>query len=103
MACAKSSFPVPLSPNNRIDEVPWAARMARSRAYTKAGLPWFDYSDADAAAVEGAEKLKDLISVANLGAQKGAVPLPGNEGVDVERIIALRKKGAREQVREMPA
>ncbi len=53
--------------------------------------------------MEGAEKLKDLISVANLGAQKGAVPLPENAGVDVDHIIALRKKRAREQVREMPA
>ncbi len=71
--------------------------------YTEAGLPWFDYSDADADAVEGAEKLRSLISVANLGAQKGAAPLPESEGVDIERIIALRKRRAREQVREMPA
>ena len=70
--------------------------------YTKAGLPWFDYSDADAVAVEGAEKLKDLISVANMGAQKGEAPLPENKGVHVERIIGLRKPGS-DQVREMPA
>ena len=70
--------------------------------YTEAGLPWFDYSDGDAAAVEGAEKLKGLISVANLGAQKGAMPLPENESVDVERIIVLWKPGS-DQIREMTA
>ena len=53
-------------------------------------------------AVEGAEKLNGLTSVAEMGKQKGETPLPEDESVDVEQIIALRKQGA-DQVREMPA
>ncbi len=55
----------------------------------------------DAAAVEGAEKFKGLVSVAVMGEQKGEAPLPDNESLDVEQIIALRAAGASE-VREMP-
>ncbi len=51
-------------------------------------------------AVEGAEKLNGLTSVAEMGKQKGETPLPENESVDVERIIGLQKLGA-DQVREM--
>ncbi len=73
-----------------------------AKAYTEAGLPWYDYYGGDAEAVAGAEKFKGLVSVAEMGEQKGETPLPENESVDVERIIALRKAGA-DQVREMPA
>ena len=65
-------------------------------------MPWFSYYGGDAEAVEGAEKLKGIVSVAAMGEQKGETPLPDNEGLDVERIIALRAAGASE-VREMPA
>ena len=71
-----------------------------AKKYTEAGLPWFDYYGGDVEAVEGAEKFKGLIGVAAMGKRKGATPLPENESVDVERIIALRKKGS-ERVREM--
>ena len=64
-------------------------------------MPWFDYYGGDAEAVEGAEKFAKLVSVATMGKQKGETPLPENESVDVERIIALRGKGS-DQVREMP-
>lgn len=56
----------------------------------------------DFGAIAGAEKFKSLMSVAGMGEQKGKTPLPENESADVERIIALRKRGA-DQVREMPA
>ncbi len=67
--------------------------------YTKAGLPWFDYYGGDAKALEETSVLANLKSVMKLGGQKGQTPLPENESVDVERIIALRKKGSQE-VRE---
>ena len=67
--------------------------------YTRAGRRWFDYYGGDAEAGAGAEKLNGLTSVAEMGEQKGETPLPENERVDVERIIALRKQGA-DQVRE---
>ena len=40
--------------------------------------------------MEGAEKLKGIVSVAAMGEQKGEAPLQDNESLDVERIIALR-------------
>ncbi len=70
-----------------------------AKDYTNTGLPWFDYYGGDAEAVAGAEKLNGLTSVAEMGKQKGETPLPENESVEVERIIALRKQGA-DQVRE---
>ncbi len=71
-----------------------------AKEYTEAGLPWFDYYGGDAEAVEGAEKLKGLTSVVEMGKQKAETPLPENASVAVERIIALRKTGS-ERVREM--
>ena len=72
-----------------------------AKEYTEAGLPWFDYYGGDAEALEGADGFKGLISVAEMGEQKGETPLPENESVDVGRIIALRKVGS-DRVREMP-
>lgn len=71
-----------------------------SKKYSESGMPWFDYYGGDAEAVEGAEKFSNLISVAEMGKQKGEAPLPENVSVNVERIIALRSKGSN-QVREM--
>ena len=73
-----------------------------AKEYTNEGLPWFDYYGGDTEAVEGAEKFTKLVSVATMGKQKGESPLPENETVNVERIIALRKIGS-QQVREMNA
>ena len=39
--------------------------------YTKAGLPWFDYYDADKKALKGAAKLAGLDSVAAKKIKKG--------------------------------
>ena len=68
--------------------------------YTRAGLPWFDYYGADAAALEGAEKLGKLVSVTAKGKQLGDMPLPDNESVRVERIVGLRRLGTN-RVREI--
>ncbi len=82
------------------------------KRYTEAGLPWFTYHGGDAEAMTGTNKLRGLVSVAtklrglgsmaSMGGQKGETPLPDNESLEVEHIIALRKAGAG-QVREMPA
>lgn len=71
-----------------------------AKDYTENGMPWFDYYGGDAEAVEGAKKLAKLVSVAAMGKMKSETPLPENESVDVERIIALRSKGSN-QVREI--
>lgn len=71
-----------------------------AKKYTEKGLPWFDYYGGDVKAVEGAEKFTKLVSVATMGKQKKGAPLPDNEPVNVEQIIALRKKGS-DLVREM--
>ena len=72
-----------------------------AKQYTQAGLPWFDYYDRDAVALEGAKRLKDLNSVAEMGEQKREQPLPENRIVEVQRIITLRRKGAPDHVREL--
>ncbi len=44
-------------------------------------------------AIAGTKALKDLKSVAEIGKEKGDVPLPENESVDPDNIIQLRFKG----------
>ena len=69
-----------------------------AKQYTQAGLPWFDYYRGDAEAVAGAEKLKEVASMAQIAKEKGNM-LPENETLDVAHVIRLRNNGAR-QVRE---
>ena len=52
-----------------------------AKQYTDAGLPWFDYYAADLRALEGAEKLARLDSVATKGIKNGKTPLAENESV----------------------
>ena len=71
-----------------------------AREYKRAGVPWFDYYDDRNSAVDAAETLAALESVAELGAAKGDVPLPENESVEVDRVRHVGKKRRPEQVRE---
>jgi hypothetical protein len=71
-----------------------------AKEYAKAGFPWFDYYDDSAKALEGAPALAELKSVAEMGKEKGDVPLPENESVTPERIIELRRKLRKDEVRE---
>jgi hypothetical protein len=71
-----------------------------AKQYAKAGLPWFDYYDDGAAALAGSSKLANLKSVAEMGAEKGDVPLPENASVTPETVIQLRQKLGKNQVRE---
>ena len=70
-----------------------------AKDYTAMGLPWFDYYGGDAQAIAGAEKLKTIKSVVQIGKGQGRGPLPENESVEVEHAIHLRK-GSSKQVRE---
>jgi hypothetical protein len=71
-----------------------------AKQYARAGLPWFDYYDDRAKALDGAPALAGLKSVAELGAEKGDVPLPENESVTPERVVELRRKLKKDEVRE---
>jgi hypothetical protein len=71
-----------------------------AKEYAKAGLPWFDYYDDQAEALAGAPALAGLKSVAELGAEKGDVPLPENESVTPEKVIKLRRNLKKDEVRE---
>jgi hypothetical protein len=68
--------------------------------YTRAGLPWFEYYDADRAALAGAEKLRGLKSVKKLGEEKRQTPLPENASVDPTHVVKLRGARREGQVRE---
>ena len=70
-----------------------------AKDYTEMGLPWFDYYGGDAQAIAGAEKLKTIKSVAQVGKERGRAPLPENESVEVGHTILLRRGGSK-QVRE---
>lgn len=48
-------------------------RAPTARKYTDAGLPWFDYYDADRQALQGARRLADLESVTTRRVRKGQV------------------------------
>jgi hypothetical protein len=71
-----------------------------SKEYKRAGVPWFDYYDDRRTAVDGSEVLAALKSVAELGAEKGDMPLPENESVEVERVRNVGRKKRPDQVRE---
>ncbi|HEY1381611.1 MAG TPA: hypothetical protein VGF55_32740 [Gemmataceae bacterium] len=68
--------------------------------YAKARLPWFDYYDDRATALDGSKQLAGLKSVAELGAEKGDVPLPENESVSPETVVKLRRQLTKDEVRD---
>jgi hypothetical protein len=71
-----------------------------SKEYAEAGLPWFDYYDDNAKALEGSANFKKLKSIKEMAKTKGDQPLPENESVTPERIIKLRRNLKPDQVRE---
>ena len=62
-----------------------------ARQYAEAGLPWFDYYDADHEAIAGAEELAGLKSVKAMGQKLGKSPLPENESSGVP-VVVLKPK-----------
>lgn len=59
--------------------------------YAKAGLPWFDYYDADARALGGSDRLAKTRSVGEMAKDKGDEPLLENVSADVAHVVQLRK------------
>jgi hypothetical protein len=57
--------------------------------YTKAGLPWFDYFDAERKALAGAAKLAGLDSVAATSIKKGEGPVSGNDPIHSLAVTAV--------------
>ena len=68
-----------------------------ARAYTDAGMPWFEYYAADRKALAGARKLAGLDSVASARLKRGDGILAGNEPIPIPQVIHL---GSRSGVRE---
>ena len=67
-----------------------------ARRYTAAGLPWFDYYGGDLKALEGAQKLAGLDSVAVKKLKKGEGVLADNEPVQPKVVKKLGKGKVRE-------
>jgi hypothetical protein len=60
-----------------------------AKDYTKAGLPWFDYYDADANALAGAERFGKVKSLASLTKLAGKAPADVDEPLAVEKVVKL--------------
>jgi hypothetical protein len=71
-----------------------------AQQYTSAGLPWFDYYDADQKALNGSDKLANLKTVKETAEAKRAKVLPDNQTVKVGNLVTLRSGLERHQVRE---
>ncbi len=67
-----------------------------ARSYTDAGLPWFEYYDGDLRALEGAQRLAGLDSVAAKKWKKGQGILAGNDPVRPQLIENLSGTKVRE-------
>jgi len=71
-----------------------------AKEYDRYGLPWFDYYDENAVAVEGSQRLDKLKSIIQMGKEKGENPLPENTSVSAKNIVELKSKLKKDQVRE---
>jgi len=71
-----------------------------AKQYSKAGLPWFDYYDERANAVEGSSVLNKLKSAFGIGKEKGETPLPENESCEPQVTVPLKPKRSPHEVRE---
>ncbi len=71
-----------------------------AKEYTQAGLPWFDYYDDRASALDSSEALSQLKNVIQLAKEQGDGPLPENDSVTPESTVTYRHGLARDQVRE---
>lgn len=61
-----------------------------AKEYNDQGLPWFDYYDDSAAALEGSDTLAKLESIVQKASGKKDNPLPENESVKPEKIKVLK-------------
>jgi len=68
-----------------------------AKAYTQAGLPWFEYYAENATALPGNQTLAGLDSVAAKGVKKGETPLPENDPVELVHLKTLGNSVVREE------
>lgn len=80
------------------EKAPTKPRTARD--YADAGLPWFDYYDADAKALKGSGALSKLKSVAQLAQEKQDSSIGDAGGVKQVKVVMLEKKPHPDAVRE---
>lgn len=71
-----------------------------AKEYTASGYPWFDFYDADAKALDGAQALAGIKSVASMAKEKRIDPLHENESITTPNIVNLRAGLRKGQVRE---
>jgi hypothetical protein len=71
-----------------------------SEDYRRRGIPWFDYYGGDARALESTGELEGVKSVAELGKEKGANPLPENLSTEEGTVVQLGPKKRPSEVRE---
>ena len=70
-------------------------RPPSARSYAERGLPWFDHYAGDAEALAGAERFREVGSVARLARESGASPLPENDSAEIARVVTLGQDGRR--------
>ena len=68
-------------------------RPPTAKQYTDAGLPWFDYYDAESKALASPTKLLKLKSIATMKAIGRRAATLDDEGVSPSNVIKLSKKG----------
>ncbi len=61
-----------------------------SKEYNDHGLPWFDYYDDQAAALEGSATLAELKSIVQKSKKQQDKPLPENETVKPEKVKVIK-------------
>jgi hypothetical protein len=71
-----------------------------AKQYAQAGLPWFDYYNDGAKAVDGSGILGKLKSVFGMGKAKGETPLPENEPCEPAKPVVLTPGRSKCEVRE---
>lgn len=64
-----------------------------AKEYTDAGLPWFEYFDAEHKALDSPTKLSKLKSIAEIKAKERGSDLPHNQPVSPRNVVALSKRG----------
>lgn len=67
-----------------------------AKAYTKAGLPWFNHYAGDKTALKGSDKLAKLDSLASKLFKKSKQVLPENEPVEPKQVVKLGSGSVRE-------
>ena len=68
--------------------------------YKNAGIPWFDYYRDDQKPLKGSKRLAGVKSVAQLGKENNAQPLPENTSITPELIVQYGNTRRPGEIRE---